>query len=191
MYLPPFICDYMATTITELSKFLYEQDLRFRTSEDGLALILSFQTENYRSQQNEPTLLLIIKLEEEGEYIKIFAPQAFVVPPDRASLFLQACAMVQWRTKLIQFEYDQTDGEVRPIVEFPLEDAPMTRRQLMRCLQGIVQIIDEYYIVLDRTLKEGVIEFQDPKPAGDLLSLLDSLPPELLEEALRRRGGGG
>ena len=182
----------MATTITELSKFLYEQDLRFRTSEDGEALILSFQTTNYRDRAGEQLLLLVIKLEENGEYIKIFAPQAFSVPAERAPIFLQACAMVQWRTKLIQFEYDHNDGEVRPIIEFPLEDAPMTARQLMRCLQGIVQIVDEYFIVLDRSLKEGVIEFQDPKPAGgDLLALLDSLPPELLQEALRRRAQEG
>ncbi|RMG58876.1 MAG: hypothetical protein D6722_23085 [Bacteroidetes bacterium] len=177
----------MATSITEISKFLYEQELRFRTSDDGQALILSFQTKNYQDKDGEKLLLLVIKLEEEGEYIKIFAPQAFSVPADRAPIFLQACAMVQWRTKLIQFEYDNSDGEVRPIIEFPLEDAPITTRQLMRCLQGIVQIVDEYFIVLDRALKEGVIEFADPNRGGDLMSLLDSLPPELLEEALRRR----
>lgn len=77
---------------------------------------------------------------------------------------------VQWQTKLIQFEYDRNDGEIRPIVEFPIEDSTLTARQLMRCILGLVEIIDNYYPVLRWALDEGVVEFPvevPPPPTVD------------------------
>ena len=94
--------------------------------------------------------------------------------------------MIQWRTKLIQFEYDAKDGEVRPVVEFPLMDAPLTGAQLMRAVNGLVELVDSYHPVLRRALDGGVVEFDTDDGEAEMLSaLLSGYSPETLAEALR------
>ncbi|GET20982.1 hypothetical protein [Prolixibacter denitrificans] len=177
----------MASNLNEISRFFYEEDLRFKTNQNDNSIISGFATSNYINPDGEKNLLMVVKLEEDGKYIKIFAPNAFLVPQDKASLFAQVCGMIQWKTKLIQFEYDNTDGEVRPIIEFPIEDSTLTKKQLMRCVHGMILILDEYFMTLDRTIKHGIIEFADENSENQLAVLLDALPAELLEEVLRQK----
>ena len=92
--------------------------------------------------------------------------------------------MVSWKTKMIQFEYDDSDGEVRAIIEFPLEDAELTRRQLLRSVQALVQIVDKYHPVIYKALREGVIEFDE---SGNPLDELQSAFSRF-EDALRELG---
>ena len=142
--------------------------------------------QNYTDGDGESYLGLVIRLDEDGRYFRLYAPDAYRVPEERAGMFLQACAMVQWRTKLIQFEYDAQDGEVRPVVEFPLEDNDLSSAQLMRCMAGLTQLIDEFHPILYRAMAEGVIEFDDDGAAAALLGrLLAGFPADTLAEALR------
>jgi hypothetical protein len=71
----------------------------------------------------------------------------------------RALLMISWRTKLIQFEFDEEDGEIRGMIEFPLEDSSLTQKQLIRCLNGMVQIIDEYHSVIDQAIRTGFVNF--------------------------------
>ena len=142
--------------------------------------------QNYTDDEGDSYLALVIRLDEDGRYFRLYAPDAYRVPQERAGMFLQACAMVQWRTKLIQFEYDAKDGEVRPVVEFPLEDNDLTESQLMRCMAGLTQLVDEFHPILNRSLEEGVIDFDDDGAAAALLGrLLAGFSPDTLAEALR------
>ena len=85
---------------------------------------------------------------------------------------------------MIQFEYDDSDGEIRAIIEFPLEDAELTRRQLLRAVQALVQIVDKYHPVIYKALREGVIEFDE---SGNPLEELQSAFSRF-EDALRELG---
>ncbi|MGI9110157.1 MAG: hypothetical protein ACR2KA_09085 [Opitutales bacterium] len=49
---------------------------------------------------------------------------------------------------MVQFEYDAQDGEIRAIVEFPLEDVQLTSRQLMRCIHGLVKVMDRNHVTI-------------------------------------------
>ena len=140
-------------------------------------------------QRVDQSLGLVVALLENGEYIKVFAPKAYVVEEHRAPVFALACAMIQWKTKMIQFEYDPSDGEVRPIIEFPLEDAELTQKQLLRCVSGIVQLVEEYDYVLREVQETGQIVFREDTtlPTSRFDALLDALPAEALRAALRRK----
>ena len=166
---------------------LTSEGLNFRVNDDN-TITLGFQTETYRNVLGEPGVMVVIELLEEGGYIKVYAPNAFDASGEFADVLMRACVMVQWKTKLVQFEYDVRDGEVRVIVEFPLEDAPLTQRQLIRCVHGLIGILDEFYPVLHRALHEGVIQFKqsDQRQVEILSELLSSVPPEILAEALRK-----
>lgn len=177
----------MAASVPEVTAFLDALDLSYHVTERE-DIVLTFTTETYRDVDDELRLLLVIRLEEKGEYFKLFAPEAFAVTDGtHLDAFLRACAIVQWRTKLIQFEFDERDGEIRPIVEFPLEDAPLTQAQTRRCIVGMVQLLEEYYPTLRRALHEGEVGFEPSENmlAGVLSELLAQVPPDVLAEALR------
>lgn len=98
-------------------------------------------------------LVVVVRLEENGEYIKIYSPHAFEAKGRHANDVLKACMEIQWETKLIQFEYDETDGEIRPIVEWPIEDGSVTSQQLARAITGLVMIVDRYSPVLEEAAR--------------------------------------
>jgi hypothetical protein len=57
-----------------------------------------------------------------------------------------------------QFEYDDSDGEVRPIIEWAVEDGTVTSKQLGRAIFGLVQIVDQFYPVLEQARTKGKID---------------------------------
>lgn len=194
----------MAMTIDEIARILDQMEFKYMKRDDNtVGFFMRMKT--YENPENgENSLLLIAQLLEDGEYFQLFAPKAFVVKGEHQDAFLRACAIIQWKTKLIQFEWDRNDGEVRPVIEFPLEDGKMTRKQFERCVQGICAILDEFFPKLKKAAEEGVVDFPDEKVPGDVGTLLDvarrlategtatAEQTRALEELLRRiREGGG
>ena len=130
----------MATTLSQITDLLDAEDLRYRTRGDDTVLTGFSGLPHYRDADGDAHLAVVIQLHEGGEYVQVFAPHAYVVLGEAVGPVLAACAQIQWRTKLIRFSYDPSDGELRPTVELPLEDAALTRRQLMRCMRGLVDL---------------------------------------------------
>ncbi len=91
---------------------------------------------------------------------------------------------------MLQWEYDPSDGEIRAIIEFPLEDSILTEKQFNRCLSGLIQIVDS--VAIPRLL-EVMVTGQDPGNVelGErlLLSIQEEAPGllELLEKAMEAR----
>lgn len=150
----------MATTLKEISAFLNDDGLKHELPEGKDFIRTGFKMDNYLNAEGNPHLRIIIKAEEEGEFITIFAPYAYSCPTDansfnRLSLF-QTLLQISWMTKMLQFEYDAEDGEVRPIIEFALEDANLTRRQICRSVRAIPQIVDKYHEDIRDAIKLGL-----------------------------------
>lgn len=155
----------MAVTADEVVVLLKELELKHdRHSADEIVTL--FGTESYVNVRGDKALLIVISLMENGEYIAFRAPLAYRAVGDHVDAFLRVCAMIQWRTKLIQFEYDDRDGEVRPVIEFPLEEGKLVKGQVLRCLRGLCTLVDEYHDTLTRTLETGEIVFTDPFSAS-------------------------
>lgn len=175
----------MGSTLEQISEYLDSEGLQYRIDEERSVIFTGFGTEQYLDKDGDHHLNMVISLEEEGEFLKIFTPQCYLARDEtNRPALLQTLLMVSWKTKMIQFEYDDSDGEIRAIIEFPLEDAELTRRQLLRSVQALVQIVDKYHPVIYKALREGVIEFDE---SGNPLSELQSAFSRF-EEALRELG---
>ena len=174
----------MATTLQEVSQFLNNQDVQHEQDPDQNLIITAYNTETYQDDEGRNKLGMLIRLEENGEFIKIFAPQCYSCPDEanRAAV-TQALLMISWKTKMVQFEFDASDGEIRAIVEFPLEDALLTERQLMRAIGALVQIIDKFHPVIQLALTDGIIEFpeNEENPLAALQAMMQQFQG-LLEE---------
>ncbi len=186
----------MAITIDDVAKHMEAMDLKFK-KRDEEHLLFAMRLKKYRDPDGDDGLRLVIRLSESGGYFELYAPQAFKATGPHVEAFLRACAIVQYRTKLIQFEYDPADGEIRPIIEFPIADGTLTQKQLARCVQGICQLVDDYYEPLKRALDEGVVEFPERNQEmgqmlGDMMQqMLAGLTPEARAALLQRLAEAG
>jgi hypothetical protein len=173
----------MAMKIQDIERILDEMTFKYARKDEN-TIGFGMRMENYqRPDDDAKSLVLVVQLLEDGEYFNLFAPRAFQVKGANQDAFLRACAIVQWRTKLIQFEWDESDGEVRPTVEFPIEDGVLTTKQFARCVNGMCSILDQFYPVLRKAADEGVVEFPSTGTPPDV-----GLMRELMERLMREGG---
>ena len=170
----------MAMTLQEIGALLTEAEIKHeivkRSEREIIAYVYSLK-EYVDGEDGSKKAKFFISLEEDGEYIKIIAPKLYIYKegPYKEAV-LQALLQICWKTKLVEYEYDASDGEVRLIIEFPLEDGKLTKKQLERCIRGMVGIIEDYHQVIDTVMRTGVINFDlEKNKAGDLGSMTDLL----------------
>ena len=150
----------MSTTIDEVISFLSDEGLRYSHAEGNDYLRTGFTTKKYVDVDGDKLLHVVISVEEQGKYIKIAAPTAYRFHHDGTSFhklalfqtLLQICHM----TKMVQFEYDPGDGEIRANIEFPLEDALLTQKQMSRCLSCLTGVMDHYHEQINDAIHSGI-----------------------------------
>jgi hypothetical protein len=152
----------MATTLTKITEFLDHEGLDYLHKEGKQHVRLRLPTRKYAQPGGKAHQLeLVIALEEEGCYVKVIAPQVYHFPASAGSFqklaLMQSLLQISLMSKMVQFEYDADDGEVRAIVEFPLEDAQLTSRQLMRCVHGLVKVMDRHHATIQDAIKHGLV----------------------------------
>jgi hypothetical protein len=176
----------MGATLSQIARYLGERQLPYRLDQTKTRIITGVKAENTEQ------FTIVIELEEDGEFFKLFAPRLLMGVQDHPykEAILQTMLCISWETKMLQWEYDPADGEIRAIIEFPLEDSILTERQFYRCLSGLVEIVDD--IALPR-LQAVMATGKDP---GDmemgerlLLTIQEEVPGllEVLERAMEAR----
>src|SRR5689334_3169256 len=148
----------MGATLKQIASYLDKLGWDYRFDDEEDRIITGVEADNLED------FLIVVQLDEEGKFFRVFAPQVLAGVQDHPhkSIILQTMLAISWETKMLQWEYDPSDGEIRAIIEFPLEDSTLTERQFNRCLHGLVQLVDE--IAMPR-LKAVMETGQDP---GDL-----------------------
>lgn len=92
-------------------------------------------------------------------------------------LLFQTMLAISWEVKMLRFEYDPTDGEIRASIELPIEDSMLTEGLFHRCLSGLIQLVDSIAMPrLNAVLATGV----EPGRKNVAAQLLDGMPDELL-----------
>jgi len=176
----------MGANLKQIAKYLDNLGWEYRFDDEEDRIITGVQADNLDD------FLIVVQLDEEGKFFRVFAPQvlAGVQEHPHKGAILQTMLAISWETKMLQWEYDPSDGEIRAIIEFPLEDSILTERQFNRCLSGLIQVVDS--IAMPR-LKEVMETGQDPGniELGErlLLSIQEESPGllEILEKAMEAR----
>lgn len=183
----------MGTSLNQIAGYLDTKGWKYRLDEEGSRILTGVYGENLED------FLIVIQLDEDGEFFEMFAPRVLSGVKDHPykAAILQTMLCISWETKMLQWEYDPSDGEIRAIIEFPLEDSTLTERQFNRCLHSLVQLVDELALPrLQAVMETG----EDPGDPGDLeegerlLLALQHEAPGLLTvleramEARKRRG---
>lgn len=145
----------MATTYEEIIGFLKEDEMGFHDlREDGKeGLVLNFVD----SENDESPEIVFIKLDEEGGFIHFFEPQRYNIAgcKYKAEVF-ETLLVIQNETKMLQWEYDPSDGEIRACIELPLEDVALTKQLFIRCVLGLAKMMDIYHARIKQVIETGV-----------------------------------
>ncbi|WGV25621.1 hypothetical protein [Halotia branconii] len=176
----------MGANLKQIANYLDKLGWDYRLDDVEDRIITGVEADNLED------FLIVVQLDEQGKFFRVFAPQVLAGVQDHPykEVILQTMLAISWETKMLQWEYDPSDGEIRAIIEFPLEDSILTEKQFHRCLSGLIQIVDN--IALPR-LKEVMVTGQDPGnlELGErmLLSIQEEAPGllEILEKAMEAR----
>lgn len=180
----------MATTLHQIAEFLDNRDWKY-----------DFQPENSRvitgvKADNVDPFPIAIALKEEGEYLEFAAPNLLHIKNHvYKGVLFQTLLAISWETKMIRWEYDPLDGEIRASIGFPLEDAPLTEQQFNRALSALIHIVDSLAMPRIQAVLETGIDPQEKQLGERLLLTLEEVLPEgsltLLEKAIAARKGRG
>jgi len=148
----------MSTTLDEISKFMDAAKLRYGKEDDRIRT--GFATDLYEDHEGDNCLHLTIRLEEDGELLRIQAPRAYQLPPKAGARKLAAVQrtinQLNWETKVGLYEMDTEDGEIRLCIDLPLEDAQLTELQLTRLIRLMPMIIDQGHLALRQAIDDGI-----------------------------------
>jgi hypothetical protein len=182
----------MGTTLDQVSTYLDQYGLAYQSQPEKSRILIRV------SLDQDEKLLVVIQLDEEGRFFKLFAPEVLAgvqEHPHRAAI-LQTMLSISWETKMLQWEYDPSDGEIRAIIEFPLEDSTLTAQQFHRCFSGLVEIVGSWALPrLHEVMETGMDPGDKDLLLGAQISLrLQEESPGLLTrlehamEARKQRG---
>ncbi|MBW4522805.1 MAG: hypothetical protein KME16_24465 [Scytolyngbya sp. HA4215-MV1] len=180
----------MGATLKQIAGYLDKKGWKYKVDEAESRILTGVYAQHIKE------FLIVIQLDEEGEFFELFAPRvlAGIQNHPHKDAILQTMLCISWETKMLQWEYDPSDGEIRAIIEFPLEDAVMTERQFNRCLYGLIQLVDELALPRLKAVMETGIDPGDEEEGERLLLTLEAQAPGLLAtleramEARKRRG---
>lgn len=156
----------MAMTIDSLERNLkkaYGSQLKYHLHRDAEAIDIFWSGfENYRDPEGDDSLRTQLVLGAGGEYLEIVAPNAFNASSCRHLGALGRVLLgVSMRTAVVQFAFDESDGEVRATAEIPLMDGTYTPKQLRATIDHLKSVIDQFHPFIFRAMESGVISFPD------------------------------
>jgi len=145
--------------LEQIEAFFVAQGLKYRLKSDHI--LTGFATRRYCDEDGRPGVAIAVRLSEAGEFLELIAPALYNSKRCRhpAALF-QVLLDITTRTKLIRFEHDPSDGEIRCTIDCPLEDGTVTPRQFRRMLDCLAESVDRWAPVIRRAMETGSVDLR-------------------------------
>lgn len=149
----------MSTSLNSVSDFLTHKGIHHQLEEERQIIIANWKMPT----AGDLGLNVVFDLQEEGEFLSISAIRVAECPLDDPNLaaVLQVMAEATWRTKMVRWEYDGSDGEIRASVHIPMEDASLTEAQLYRALGALLQMCGRYVPALSVAQEKGIADLDE------------------------------
>lgn len=153
----------MSTTVKQITDFLDNAQLDYQLANDDSAIVLQFQPNDcgtsYRDPDGDANIMLVIEVHEEGDLLTVFAPQAWVITDESTkSAVFEAMLLCQSRFTMVRFDIDPRDGEIRPNIGVPLEDAPLSEKQFHRLVAAMLAAMESFHPILSHALSTGTVD---------------------------------
>ncbi len=152
----------MAMTFAELVGRIAEIGCDFRASREHSEVVVAVPTSHYVDPHDgEKSLLLHVMLQEEGRMLRICVPEVYSIRDfQHRGEMSEAMLAANWRVRVASYILDETDGEVRVVSDFPLDDGVVTSKQLSRALTLTAWTVDQFDPVIREAGTTGKIDFK-------------------------------
>jgi hypothetical protein len=187
----------VATTIVELETLFKEIGWKYKLSvDDNKAsegyIYAGFPTKEYRDKDGDNYIGILFTVQEDGELVKVIVPKLYnCINTAHRRAFFEVAIRKTFEQKLCFYDYDHRDGEIRMILDLPLEDARITIGQIKRIVHSMVRLIDTNDAVVRAAVEEGRLPLIDYK--SDIQHEISKMDPdqqlELLIDIKRRNSG--
>jgi hypothetical protein len=166
---------------------------------------IRFSTSSYVNPEGEPSLLMICRLEDNGEYLELFAPNALDSSGCKYKAALFSCMLyLALRTRHLQVEHNPEDGEARFAIDMLVADGAVTKAQLDGMISCLTVLLERYYPVFRHAMDTGKIDLNlawkpqlaaaesNDAPSPDLQALIDQVGGiDKLEALVKASRAGG
>jgi hypothetical protein len=156
----------MAMNIDSVERALkkgFGGDLKYQVDREASVIRASWGGfTNYRDPNGDNDLLILVMLNANGEYLEIQAPHVYnAANSGHKGALSRVLLGTSLRTPLVQFSFDESDGEVRATAEMVLMDGTCTPKQLRTAIEILMNVIDEYHPHVVRAMETGEISYPD------------------------------
>ena len=107
----------MPSSLSSISTLLDSASIKHQLKDDVIRT--GFSTDLYEDDDGDFGVNIILRLEENGELLRIQVPMAYRLPKDASDetqvAVLRTINQLHWESKILQVEMDQEDGEIRLI----------------------------------------------------------------------------
>jgi len=169
----------MPVAVEAIQGYLMRAGLKFTANDQGNngQFVLSFKTRHYENPAGDKSLMLIVNIAEAGRYLEITAVGMYSAKDAKDIGKLAQFLLGQnYVTKILRWELDRTDGEVRASVEVAPVDGSVTFNSFMRMLMLFPMVAESLHPTITKVMKTG----QLPAPVR---------VNKRLQELVRRAGG--
>ena len=148
----------MPSTLSEISALLDSASIKHQLKDDVIRT--GFSTDLYEDDDGDFGVNIILRLEENGELLRIQVPMAYRLPkdasPETQVAVLRTINQLHWESKILQVEMDQEDGEIRLSIDFPIEDGNLTETQVTRMIRLIPALVDQGHLAMTDALDKAI-----------------------------------
>jgi len=169
----------MPVAVEAVQGYLMRAGLKFAANDHGEngQFVLSFKTRHYKNPAGDKSLMLFVTVAEAGRYLEIAAVGMYSAKEAKDIGKLAQFLLGQnYVTKLLRWEFDRTDGEVRASVEVAPVDGSVTFDSFMRGLMLFPLVADSLHATITKVMTTGKL----PAPVR---------VNKRLQELVRRAGG--
>ena len=157
----------MATTFDELIGILDKLGWKHKPKpsekkEHEGTVYTGFPTETYLDSDGDKFINVVFSVQESGELVKVLIPKLYeCIHPGHRRAFFETAIRKTYEKKLCFYDYDHRDGEIRMVLDIPLEDARLTEKQIKRVVSSIVRLVDINDSDMRAAVEEGRLPVTD------------------------------
>jgi len=117
---------------------------------------------NFRDPEGEDGMRLLVRLANEGQYLEVIAPSLYDASGcQHMESLCRVLLGTSFRTPVVQFSLDESDGEIRATAEMVLLDGTCTPKQLEATISIVTEVIDKFHEHIELAMESGDITFPD------------------------------
>jgi hypothetical protein len=163
----------MAMTIDSLAKLLKKvlgADFPFHVNREHRRLLCMVPCDSYRDANGNNSVEMHLVLSPDGRYVEVQTSRLYNLQGcEHTYSVLRLLLGVCWRTNVVQFSVDESDGEIQASAEMILADNTLTPEQLRDVLGTLLLVVDSYHPHIEEAMQTGAVTFPDEPEVRSVL----------------------